>query len=241
LKDLLIYGRRAVHALWLKRPDSIIRAYTTKDRISWVGDLLKYCAREKKAYHIVTSDELQTITGSKHSEGVALLVRRKKPLLFEKITNWGENPLLFLDGVENPHNLGAITRTMAHFGAPYLLGVQGELPILSASWIRISEGGSEAVEPVYGVLGAGMLRSLKSQGFEVVALSGRGSKTLYDTELPKKTVFVLGHEIHGIKKEILDQATQVLRIPGTGVMESLNVGVAGALCLGEYYRRHRII
>jgi len=95
-----------------------------KERLSEMGDVLKWCANNKKAYHVVSKEDLATISGSVHHEGVALLAKRR-PVVFEddlyaKLKN-ERQPLIVLDEVLNPHNIGAILRIMAHFGWKHLI------------------------------------------------------------------------------------------------------------------------
>jgi TrmH RNA methyltransferase len=239
---VLIYGRRAVQAVWERRPSAIIRAYATAERVSWLGDMLKWCAAQRKAYHMVSAAELEKISHSSHHEGVAVLVQIK-PEIDEaqliKICRTSPSALLYLDGVSNPHNLGAIARSMAHFGSTCMLGAAGELPALSASWARVSEGGSEFVEVHRSSDSLALLGKLKKDGYTTFALSSKGKASLYEAKLPERSIFLLGHEIHGLSPTMLQQADATLGIPGSGNMSSLNVSVASALCLSEWYRRHR--
>lgn len=240
--EMLIYGRRAVMAAWQCRPEAIVRAYATKERINWVGDILKWCAKHKKAYHIVNEEELAKITHSVHHEGLALLVKVKPSYTEEsflrKVSSLPNSSLLFLDGVSNPHNIGAITRSMAHFGSYFLLGDQAELPNLSSAWARISEGGSEWVDIVRIKDKLSTLEKLKEMGFSVIALSSHGKETIYESQMPKKSAFLLGHEIHGLSQAMQKIADKIVSIPGTGNISSLNVSVTAAICLSEWYRRN---
>jgi TrmH RNA methyltransferase len=149
----------------------------------------------------------------------------------------GPQALMFLDGVSNPHNVGAITRSMAHFGSRFLLGAAGELPPMSASWARISEGGSEMVDIHRSEDKSALLASLTQKGYTSYALSSKGSKSLYEVDLPERSIFLLGHEIHGLAPSVVNSASVSIRIPGSGKMGSLNVSTAAALCLSEWYRR----
>ena len=242
--ELLIYGHRASFAVWKRRPQDIIRVYCTEERMSDYRDLLKLCAQEKKAYHLVTDAELRKITDSVHHEGVALLVRLQKSLqeseFFEEIRHAKTpSPLIFTDGVSNPHNLGAMSRTMAHFGARYLIGDKTELPKMSASWTRLSEGGMEFVTLVEVRSKPEFLGQLKKQGYSIIGLSSHARQSIYKTELPQKAIFVLGNEITGMSDEVTRALTQRLVIPGTGAVASLNVSVASAICLSEWARTHK--
>lgn len=227
------------------RQKDLIRLYCTKERIKDFGDLLSWCAKNGKAYHIVTEGELDKITHATHHQGVAALVKQKPLVSLENLIqqlstlkNKQERPLIYLDGVANSHNLGAITRSMAHFGAKFIIGLEGELPKPSASWIRLSSGGYEFIELIYAHKKTNLFHSLKKLGYKLVGLSGSSSNSLFQAEFPEKTVFILGNEIAGLSKEVNEEADALLKIPGSGSVESLNVSVAAGVCLGEWWRRY---
>jgi len=146
--------------------------------------------------------------------------------------------LLYLDGVQNPHNIGSILRTAAHFGIPYLLGQKEKLPRLTPSACRIAKGGAESVQLVYLDNPLQALAQLKKLGFSLIGTSGQGQNSLYPFSFPAKSIIAFGAESDGMGKPLLQIASHILHIPGTGVVESLNVSVAASLALGEYFRQH---
>ena len=241
--ELLIYGIRSCLALWSKRPDAVVRAYCVSNKMSECKEILRSCAAQKKAYHIVEPEALQKITGSVHHEGVALLARFPEPLrgsdfLQQIEKNPGKGPLIFVDGVGNPHNLGAISRSMAHFGCRYLLGQVGELPRLSPSWVRLSEGGIESLQLVSVEKKVPFLQEMEKSGWTLVGFSSHAVGSLYQTQLPEKTLMVLGHEITGISKSVEGLLQKRLCIPGTGAVESLNVSVAAGIAMSTWAAQH---
>ncbi|HSX10680.1 MAG TPA: TrmH family RNA methyltransferase [Chlamydiales bacterium] len=236
------YGIHACLALWEKRPYDVIRVYVHESNIKLLSPVLKGCAQQKKAYHVVSSEELSRITDSVHHEGVCVLAKELKPVKFAdllaEIGRMGPKIcLLYLDGVQNPHNIGSILRTSAHFGIPYILG--DRLPALSASACRIAKGGAELVRLVQLDNPLTALESLKKLGFSIVGTSSHGGTSLYQCSFSPRTILAFGSESDGIGKQMQKAATQKIQIPGTGAIESLNVSVATSLCLGEYARQHR--
>lgn len=233
------YGIHASLAIWDKRPQDIIRVYIHESNIKTFKPVLKWCAQHKKVYHIVSLDELNRISGSVHHEGVCVLAKELEPLSFSECLATLKSPkicLLYLDGVENPHNIGSIIRTCAHFGIPYILG--NHLPKLSPSACRIAKGGAEIVRLVQLDDPSAALNLLKKRGFSLIGTSSHGGTTLYNYHYPPRTILAFGAEKTGISAKLLKQANQQLQIPGTGLIESLNVSVATSLCLGEYMRQH---
>ncbi len=233
------YGIHACLALWKERPQDVIRVYAHESVLKTCGPLLKWCAQQKKAYHIISSEELNRITDSVHHEGLCLLAREPLPVRFTDIILPRSSQkicLLYLDGVQNPHNIGSILRTSAHFGIPYLLGEN--LPPLSPSACRVAKGGAEKVRLVHLDNPVAALEKLKKQGFALIGTSSHKGASLYSFSYPQRTILVFGSESHGLSPKVAKLMTHHVQIPGTGHVESLNVSVAASLCLGEYARQH---
>lgn len=241
-RELKYYGTAACRALWQQRPDDVIRIYIEQSLIKHFGDLLKWAAQHRKAYHIVTADELEKITESVHHQGICLLARDKPQAHFPallKTLKAEQQPqlLVYLDGVENPHNLGAIVRSCAHFGLRHILGEAGKLPRLSPSACRVAEGGAEFVELVALDKPLDQLKQLQQLGFTLLATAMQRGHDLYQYEFPERTVLIFGAEEHGVSQAMFKAADATLHIPGSGHVESLNVSVAFALIAGENYRQ----
>jgi TrmH RNA methyltransferase len=240
--ELLYCGLHICETLMRLRKEDIIRVYCTQDQLGTFGELLRWCAQQKKAYHLVSPADLERITGSVHHEGVAILALapthgseealRKRLELFPQ-------PFIFLDGVQNPHNIGTIMRVMAHFGWRVLAGHQ-QFPALSAATARVSEGGAEFVDSFVLNDAVAFLSSLRKQGYRIVGTSSHARTSLYAKPLAQKLCLVMGHEVHGASAEIEALFDDAIVIPGTGSVESLNVAVATGLMLGEYSRVHGI-
>lgn len=253
-------------SLWEHEADGIIRLYVSEDRLKKVAKILKWCAQKKRPYHVVTAQDLEKITKSVHHEGIALILKPKLPMVEEAFFPWLKSNLekklplilLYLDGLKNPHNLGSVVRTAAHFGSPIILGRMGELPRMSPSAARIAEGGMLKVECVSLKNPSLSLEALRSEfGFELVGtqsaftekmreqtLSPRTVKgaqkglrtSLFTTPFKDRTILVLGNEVTGMSKEISEIVDRNVYIPGSGQVESLNVGVAAGVLLGEFWR-----
>ena len=112
-----IYGENACLALFKKRPDDIIQLFLTKEKLKIFSHVTKYCAQKKIAYHLVTREELEQMTKATHHEDVCMLVRKKAPRTLEQYLSQknSQSLLIALDQVSNPHNIGAILRSAAHF------------------------------------------------------------------------------------------------------------------------------
>jgi len=238
-----VYGLNACAAIWQHRAAAIIRVYVTPERMREFGPLLKWCAKQKKTYHVLEATELERVAQSVHHEGVVFLTQAPLRLNDEQLLTrlpdlTGPQCNLFLDGVQNPHNVGSITRVAAHFGVPFILGPDRLLPRLTPAAARIAEGGMEHVTFVGLSDASGTLAQLQQHGFKIVVTSSHTTDSLYARPLPMRTVLILGGEVEGASPQALKLADEVRAIPGTGNVESLNVSVATGLCLGEFWRNH---
>jgi len=185
----MYHGLRACEAIFATRPEEIVRVYVAHGRQKQLAKLLAWCAKEKKGYQIVTDESLARLTKSIHHEGVAILARQIRrwdldmllaslaPASVGKAARAGSHvispPVLYLDGVQNPHNLGSILRTAAHFGAAAVIGKAGDLPPLSPAAVRVAEGAAEHVPVCDCADPVRDLARLKKAGYQVVATSSR--------------------------------------------------------------------
>ena len=236
------HGRHACHALFAHRRDDIIRVYVDEPRVKEFSPLLKWCAEQRRAYHIVEEENLERLAETVHHQGIVILAKKGRELnddrLLESIRDGRlKGSLLYLDGVQNPHNLGSILRTSAHFGVGAVIGRSDQLPGVTASAARVAEGGAETVPLARLGDPPRVLSELKSLGYRLFATASGGGGNLYKAGLTPKSVIILGNEVHGVSPEIAALADESLQIPGTGAVESLNVGVACAVLISEVARR----
>jgi TrmH RNA methyltransferase len=236
--EVKIHGQHACRALFQRRPGHIVRVYLIADLVKPFGDLLKYCAEKRLPYKIVAPEELEKLTESKHHEGICVVAVPRPPRpLPDLLRAPGPAALVALAEVGNPHNLGAILRIAAHFGARGAI-VAGKS--ISPAAYRTSQGGAEAVEVLPAPDLAAALETCRKSGLTVCASSSHEGRDLYAQPLPSRAVVLLGSEGEGVPRALLQKADTVLRIPGTGAVESLNVASAASVILAEWWREtHR--
>ncbi len=242
--EIKICGAHACSAVAQRRPEDVRRVYITEAMMPSFGEFLRWCASQRLAYHVVEENELERITQSVHHGGVAFIVRQPPPPTLGSLLHRlrGEDPstprlLIYLDNVQNPHNLGAIVRVAAHFGADGVL-LAGEATSTSTAMTRTAEGGAEFIDVVPVALGQRPLLAARSAGFTLVATTSHGRDSLYGDGLPPRTVIMLGSESHGLAPSVFGLADMTLTIPGSGQVESLNVACAAAVLLAEHWRAH---
>jgi TrmH RNA methyltransferase len=240
-REQRIYGLNACLAVFAKRPEALRKVWLLESRIPKLKSVLAFCVQHRLGYTVVEDDDLERLTGSAHHEGVCFGVL---PSEEASLSNWlsglspGPAVALWLDGVGNPHNLGAMLRSAAHFGAAgVLLPRHSELAISGAA-ARVAEGAAEAVPMVRLGDTENSLAQLAAAGFGVAATLVRGGTALYSAKLPARLVLVMGAEQIGVAAELAKAASLRLGIPGSGDVESLNVSAATAVFLGEWWRQH---
>ena len=239
-REVRIHGLNAVRAVHARRPEAIRKLYLSQARVADLKPLLAWCAAHRVGYRIVEDGDLQKLAASQHHEGVvADVLRAPMPGLHAWLEALPAGPQLaiWLDGVGNPHNFGAILRSAAHFGvAAILLPEHARLDVSGAA-ARVAEGGAEAV-PLVRLDGArASMDTLHGAGFALAATLVAGGDDVFASPLPQRLVYVMGAESEGMDRALAADCDLRVSIPGTGAVESLNVAAATAVLLAAW--RHR--
>ncbi|QNI42097.1 23S rRNA (guanosine(2251)-2'-O)-methyltransferase RlmB [Synechococcus sp. A15-28] len=242
--DDLVWGRHAaLAALEAGRP--IHRIWCTPEMRSAAKFL--QLLRDAKASGVlveeVTWARLGQITGGSVHQGIALQTAAADTIDLESLidgcSDLGEPPLLLaLDGVTDPHNLGAVVRSAEAMGAHGVVLPQRRSAGLTGSAAKVAAGALEHL-PVARVVNLNRsLEKLKDAGYRVIGLAGEGDVTLPDVDLSGPLVLVTGSEDQGLSLLTRRHCDQLVRIPLRGVTPSLNASVATALCVYEVARRN---
>jgi 23S rRNA (guanosine2251-2'-O)-methyltransferase len=147
--------------------------------------------------------------------------------------------LVVLDGVEDPHNLGAIIRTAHAAGARAVVVPDRRAAGLTETVAKAAAGALELLPVVRVGNITQTLETLKKRGFWIYGLDERGKELYSDTEYAQPTVLVLGGEGHGLHDLVKKHCDALVRIPMAGAISSLNVSVAAGIVLFEWRRRSR--
>lgn len=236
-EEVRLYGLNAVRALFQARPEALRKLYLTQTRVPALKPLLAWCVANRVGYRVVEEADLNKLAASAHHEGVVADVLRRPPLTLDA---WlaalpaGPALALWLDGVGNPHNFGAILRSAAHFGVAGLLLPQDSPLALSGAAARVAEGGAEAVPLVQAGDSASAFATLRAAGFGLAATLVEGGDNLFAAKLPQRLVYVMGAEGEGMDRNLAKTCDLTLSIPGTGRVESLNVASATAVLLAQW-------
>lgn len=241
--ELTLSGLPAVQARFAKDPDSIKRLFFDETTSRKLGPICKALAAAKKVYRCVLPAELEKISGTMHHGGVVCVVTAS-PLvapLAKDIAAWAaaKTPLVVLDRIGNPHNLGAIARSAAFFGVGHIIiPAHPTAALPGESAYRVSEGGLEHIKvwrvPTLPVF----LGALAGSGYEVLGAAARGGAPLARHPAAKPLALVLGNEEHGLAPDVAKACTGLVTLAGTGKVESLNVSVAAAVLLHALIGNH---
>jgi len=147
--------------------------------------------------------------------------------------------LLLLDGVQDPHNLGACMRTADAAGVDAIVVPRHGAAGLGSTVSKVAAGAAEAL-PFASVGNLGrVLGWLKDYGVTIVGTSDKGNQSLYDTDLDRPVALVMGREHTGLGKRIAGLCDDLVSLPMHGAVSSLNVSVATGICLYEVLRQRR--
>lgn len=230
-----IAGLPAVTALFANDPARVERLFYDDRMRSVVGEFCKALAARRKPYRMVPLEELTKIAGSPLHGGILAVAHAKpvKTLDCDEATLWAHagQPLVILDGIGNPHNLGAIARTMAFFGLQRLvLSDHPGQALPSEAAFRVAEGGLEWLETYRA---SNLPQILKRLGghYQVVGTALGAHRPLSDvlSKKDKPLAVVLGNEEEGLPAATLAACAEVATIAGAGRVQSLNVAATAAI------------
>ena len=231
---LRICGLAAVHALFDRDPDRVERLFFEPALKGELDAPCRALAQAHKPYRQVDNMELARVAGTV-LHGGAVAIARPRPLAdFDPTASkaWEQDgkPLLILDGIGNPHNLGAIARTAAFFGLPRIvLADRPDQALASDAAYRVAEGGLEYVALYRAALPAA-LRALR-HAYRIVGTSLNTGSARIDPRGDRPIALVLGNEKTGLDAATLAFCDKVVRIHGTGHVQSLNVASAAAILI----------
>ena len=241
--DDLLWGRHATQAA-LEAGRPIHRIWCTSElrSASKFLQLLRDAKSSGVLVEEVTWARLGQLTGGAVHQGIVLQTAAAETFDLEDLVKGcsalDDAPLLLaLDGLTDPHNLGAIVRSAEALGAHGVVLPQRRSAGLTGSVAKVAAGALEHL-PVARVVNLNRsLETLKSSGYRVIGLAEEGDLTLEEVDLDGPLVIVTGSEGQGLSMLTRRHCDQLIRIPLRGVTPSLNASVATALCLYEVARR----
>jgi 23S rRNA (guanosine2251-2'-O)-methyltransferase len=237
-----VYGVHAVRAMLTRHPERVITVRLTDTRDDPRAREIEGLARKSgRTVQRVDARSLKQSLGDVAHQGVVADIEPLPPWSEDELLGALEtarNPLLLmLDGVQDPHNLGACLRTADACGALAVIVPKDRAAQLNATVRKVAVGAAENT-PVVAVTNlARTLKLLKEAGLWVVGADADGSKVAHEVDLKGGVVLVLGAEGSGLRQLTRQSCDFIVRLPQLGTVESLNVSVAAGMLLYEAVRQ----
>ncbi|KJY84234.1 23S rRNA methyltransferase [Vibrio galatheae] len=242
MSNEFIYGIHAVKAVLEREPERFIEAFVLKgrqdDRLMPILNDLQMCGVSIQQMTRKTLDD--KARGANH-QGIMARVKPAKQLNendLDDILAKHESPLLLvLDGVTDPHNLGACLRNADAAGVAAVIVPKDKSANITATVSKVACGAAETVPLVRVTNLARTMRALQEQGIWFVGTAGEATHDIYQAKLTGPLAIVMGAEGDGMRRLTRETCDDLIKIPMAGSVSSLNVSVASGVCLFEAVRQ----
>ena len=244
MKSKMIFGFHAVTARLRHEASSVEEIYVDSSREDRrMQELLR--AAKAVNVRIIQADDtrLSNIVGTRRHQGVVakageLSLARNLDELLDAIE--GPPLILILDGITDPHNLGACLRVADGAGAHAVIAPKDRAVGLNATAAKVASGAAETVPYITVTNLARTLRDLKERDIQLIGTTEDAEKGLYEANFTDGAALVMGSEGEGMRRLTRETCDLLVSVPMFGSVESLNVSVAAGVCLYEA-RRQRIV
>jgi len=239
----LIHGFHAITAKLRHAAEDVKEIYLAGDRHDGrMRDLLKLA--EARGVRVMPTDTARLdgmAGGARHQGVVARVSAQQRYLTLDDVLETLDEPplLLVLDGVTDPHNLGACLRVADAAGAHAVVAPKDKAAGLNATAIKVASGAADVIPYIVVTNLARSLREMQERGIWVIGAAGEAEKDIYAVDQRGAVAWVLGAEGSGLRRLTRETCDELARIPMHGSVESLNVSVASGICLYEARRQRR--
>lgn len=237
-----LYGLHALQAVVENEPERLIEVLVLKGRdddrlINIVNQARRFGVSVQFCHRKVLDDKVK---GEQH-QGIVARAKPAKVLDesdLDKIVAGTDTPLLLvLDGVTDPHNIGACLRTADAAGAHALIVPKDKSGGLTGTARKVACGAAEVVPFIQVTNLARTLKQLQQQGVWVIGTAGEAEQLIYDCKLQGPMALVMGAEGKGMRRLTRETCDELVKLPMAGSVSSLNVSVATGVCLYEIVRQ----
>jgi len=238
----VVFGIHAVEEAMRARSRSLDHVEVARERHDQrLQSVIDLAREEGVTVRFVPREQLDRLARSKAHQGAVAVVAAKEYVGLDRLfsNNSGQSFILVLDGIEDPHNLGALIRTADGAGASGVVIPERRSAAVNATVAKTSAGASEHVKIARVVNLARALDELKERNVWIVGLDERGEKTYDELDYNMDCSIVLGAEGNGLHDLIRKKCDYLVSIPMAGKVPSLNVSVAGAVVMYEVARQRR--
>ncbi len=240
----IIHGFHAVIAKLRHDPEGVEELYVDATRQdARMRDLLRQAGVHGVRVLPVDGKRLDGLAANPRHQGVAAKVSaRQKYVSIDDVLDTISEPalLLVLDGIQDPHNLGACLRVADAVGAHAVIAPKDKAVGLNATAIKVASGAADTVPYITVTNLSRSLRDLQERDIWTIGADGEADKSIYEIDQRCAVAWVLGAEGSGLRRLTRETCDQIASIPMQGSVESLNVSVASGICLFEA-RRQRLM
>ena len=236
----VVFGFHAILARLRADPSSVVELFVDETRNdARIRDLATTAERSGVRVMRVPTKRLDGFYGGGRHQGVVARIEMKRAAdTLDEILEQVEKPLLLvLDGVTDPHNLGACLRVANAAGAHAVIAPKDRAAGITPAVSKVASGAAESTPYLMVTNLARALSDIKEKNVWVVGADERAERTLYESDLPDSIAWVLGAEGEGMRRLTRESCDLLVRIPMAGEVQSLNVSVAAGVCLFESVRR----
>lgn len=240
-----VFGIHALTALVERAPERMLELFVAKGR---EDDKVHYIVNQARRFGIsvqfVQRKVLDDKAQSPQHQGVLARVQAAPTLNegdLDQLLQTTEQPfLLVLDGVTDPHNLGAVLRTADAAGVDGVIVTKDKAVSLNATVRKVACGAAEVV-PLFQVTNlARTLRELQDNHVWVIGTAGEAEQVIYEVNMPAAVALVMGAEGSGMRRLTRETCDELIKLPMLGSVSSLNVSVATGICLYEIMRQRQL-
>jgi len=235
----VVFGFHAVLARLRADPASVVELFVDETRNdARIRDLATTADGGVKVMRVPTKRLDGFYGGGRHQGVVARIEMKRATDTLDEILGEIEQPfLLVLDGVTDPHNLGACLRVANAAGAHAVVAPKDRAAGITPAVSKVASGAAESTPYIMVTNLARALSDLKERNVWIVGADERAEQTLYQANLPESIAWVLGAEGEGMRRLTRESCDLLVRIPMGGDVVSLNVSVSAGICLFESVRR----
>lgn len=228
-------GLHAVREVLKVRPKAIAEVWL-KEGWESSQDLREVAESTRQKIQVKPVGVLDKL-GNGH-QGVAVRVSEGPSLDWENLNKAERAVVLLADGLQDPHNLGAILRTAWLLNVQAIFITENRSASMTPSVMKVASGGAEHVPVVVDGNLLEVAKSLKDMGFWLYGLAGESANTLWQIEFPEKVALVVGNEESGIRTPLARLCDELVCIPQVAAGASFNASVAAAIALSNVARQH---
>ncbi|MEC8326466.1 MAG: 23S rRNA (guanosine(2251)-2'-O)-methyltransferase RlmB [Pseudomonadota bacterium] len=244
MSNELIFGFHSVEAILNKEPERFIEIYALKGREDKrLNPIINLARQFGVSIQFMQRKALDDKAKGEQHQGIIARVKEGKKYnekdLDQIIANSDTPFLLVLDGVTDPHNLGACLRNADAAGVDAIIVPKDKSAKLNGTARKVACGAAETVPLVQVTNLARTLRDIKKMGVWVVGTAGETDVEVFDAKLTGPMAIVMGAEGSGMRRLTREHCDELVKIPMVGTVSSLNVSVATGICLFEVLRQRR--